>query len=156
MKKINKKLYKESLSKFATGIVVVGINLDGIFLGKTVNSFSAVSLDPPLILFSLDRQASSLNKYKKIKYLSINILSNKQKNISKIFSNKNLKWEKAPFKLSKYKTPIIKNCLSNLECEKIKVLLQGDHFIFICKVLNSSYNKNLKPLLYFNSKYINK
>ena len=65
MKKINKKLYKESLSKFATGIVVVGINLEGKVIGKTVNSFSSVSLNPPLILFSLDKKASSLNQYKK-------------------------------------------------------------------------------------------
>ena len=156
MKKISKKLYKDSLSKFATGIVVVGINLGGRFFGKTVNSFSAVSLSPPLILFSLDKKASSLNKYKKIKYLSINILSNKQKNISKIFSNKNLKWNYASFNKGKYSTPIIDNCLANLECKKLKILSQGDHYIFICKVISATYNKKLKPLLYFNSQYLNK
>ena len=73
MKKINNKLFKKVLGKFATGITVVSINNKGDKIGKTVNSFTALSLSPPLVLFSLDKKSSSLIKYKKSKLFGINI-----------------------------------------------------------------------------------
>ena len=154
MKKINKKLFKKVLSKFSTGITVVGINVKGINFGKTVNSFSTLSISPPLVLFSLDIKASSLNNYKKSKFLSINILGENQIDISNIFAKKYPKWEKVNYNLCEYKTPIIKSCLANLECKKIQLLIKGDHIIFICEVLNASFKNKIKPLVYFDSNYI--
>ena len=154
MKKNNNKIFKKSLSKFTTGVIVVSINCKGIFLGKTINSFASLSLKPPLILFSLDKKSSSLMYYKKARYFSINILSSKQIKLSNYFAKKNPKWPEFPFKVGSYKTPNFSNCLANLECKKTKYLSQGDHVLFIGEVLNLSYNNNLKPLLYFNSKYM--
>ncbi len=154
MNKINIAIFKKVLSKFATGITVVTINYEGKYIGKTVNSFSALSLNPPLVLFSLDNKASSINKFKNSKFLCINILGKKQINISNNFAKKNAIWKNTKFELSEYKTPIIKSSLANLECKKIKLLKEGDHIIFICKVIRASYNDKLKPLLYFNSNYI--
>ena len=84
MKKINSKLFKLAMSKFATGVTIVTLNNKGLFTGKTVNSFASLSLDPSLVLFSLDKNSSSLNNYKKAKYLGINILSYRQKNYLKL------------------------------------------------------------------------
>ena len=154
MKKINKKLFKKVLSKFSTGITVVGINVEGINFGKTVNSFSTLSISPPLVLFSLDIKASSLNKFKKSKFFSINILGKNQTNISKIFTKKYPKWGRVHCDLGKFKTPIINNCLANLECKKTQLLIKGDHIIFICEVLNASFKDKIKPLIYFDSNYI--
>jgi len=154
MKKINKKLFKKVLSKFSTGITVVGINFKGINFGKTVNSFSTLSISPPLVLFSLDLTASFLNNFKKSKFLSINILGENQIDISNIFAKKYPKWEKVNCDLGEYKTPIIKSCLANLECKKIQLLIKGDHIIFICEVLNASFKNKIKPLVYFDSNYI--
>ena len=55
---------------------------------------------------------------------------------------------------SHFKTPIIKNCLANLECKRIQLLMKGDHIIFICEVLNASFSDKIKPLIYFDSNYI--
>jgi len=88
MKKINQKNYKKTLSKFSTGVTIVGINVNNKVIGKTVNSFSSVSLSPPLVSFSLDKKSTEINQYKNSNYLSINILNNNQKNISIIFSKK--------------------------------------------------------------------
>ena len=79
MKKINSKLFKLAMSKFATGVTVISINKNHEFIGKTVNSFAALSLDPPLVLFSLDKKSTSLKKYTNCKNIGINILSKKQK-----------------------------------------------------------------------------
>ena len=154
MEKINKKLFKKTLGKFSTGVTVVGINVGENKFGKTVNSFTTISMSPPLVLFSLDIKASSLNKFKKSDFLSINILGKNQIDISNTFAKKNIKWEKINYVFGKFKTPLIKNCLANLECKKIKLLIMGDHIIFICKVLNASFIDKIKPLIYFNSEYI--
>ena len=55
---------------------------------------------------------------------------------------------------SHFKTPIIKDCLSNLECTVEKLIPMGDHIIFICKVINVLNNNKVKPLIYYNSQYL--
>ena len=101
MKKINLILFKKSLSKFATGVTIITIKKDGVMLGKTVNSFAALSLNPPLVLFSLDKKSSSIEKYLNAKNIGINLLSNKQKDISRYFSLKNSSWNNTEYILTK-------------------------------------------------------
>ena len=88
MKKINKKNFKNALGSFVTGVTVISINSKNKFIGKTVNSFSSLSLDPPLILFSLSDNSSSLLDFFNSRYVGISILANKQKNVSLHFSKK--------------------------------------------------------------------
>ena len=154
MKKINSKLFKILMSKFATGITVVTINKNGEYLGKTVNSFASLSLTPPLVLFSLDNKSSSIKSYKQATNIGINILSNKQKKVSEYFSFKNSKWKNTKNFLSEDKIPMINDCVANISCKKIKIIKQGDHYIFICKINKIFIDNEKKPLIYFNSKYI--
>ena len=154
MKKISNDNFKKTLSKFATGVTVVATSKDSISYGKTINSFSSLSLSPPLVLFSLDLKSSKLNIFKNSKTVSINILSKNQKNISNNFAKKQPEWLGVEYDLLKNGNPIIKNCLSNLDCKIINKIQKGDHLIFICKVINVLVNDNLKPLIYFNSKYL--
>ena len=93
MKKINKDNFKKTLSGFATGITVVATKYNSILYGKTINSFSSLSLSPPLVLFSLDIKSSKLNIFKKCETITINILSHKQKVISNNFAKKNPDWQ---------------------------------------------------------------
>ena len=154
MKKTNIVNFKKTLSKFVTGITIVCVKKDNKLYGKTVNSFNSLSLNPPLVLFSLGNYSSSLNIFTKSKYLSINILSNEQKNISNIFSKKKPDIDNLNFYEVDKKTYFIDKCIANLHCEVIQKIKKGDHIIFINKVLNIKYNDKLKPLSYFNSKYI--
>ena len=153
MKKINKENFKKTLSTFATGITVVTTKKNSILYGKTINSFSSLSLSPPLVLFSLDKKSSKLNIFKNSKEVSINILSQNQKIISNNFAKKNPNWKKIEYDILKNGNPIIKNCVSNLDCKIIDKIKKGDHIIFICKVLGVINNKKLKPLIYYKSKY---
>ena len=57
-------------------------------------------------------------------------------------------------KLLKNGNPVINDCISNLDCKIIEKIKKGDHIIFICKVISVQNNDKLKPLIYFNSKYI--
>ena len=153
MRKINTKLFKEALSKYATGITVVTINKNNKFIGKTVNSFASLSLRPPLVLFSLDYKSSEINQYKKSKYIGINILSNKQKNLSNHFASKQAKWDNIEYFISQNNIPLIKESVVNLDCDNKTMLKAGDHVIFICKINKIIINDNKKSLIYVNSNY---
>ena len=153
MKKINKDNFKKTLSAFATGITVVATKYNSILYGKTINSFSSLSLSPPLVLFSLDNKSSKLNIFKKCNTITINILSKKQQLLSNNFAKKNPDWKNIDYLLLKNGNPIIKNCVSNLDCKIIDKIKKGDHIIFICKVSRVINNDKLKPLIYYSSKY---
>ena len=154
MKKTNSIIFKKALSMFPTGVAVITINHDDNFIGKTVNSFTSLSLKPPLVLFSLDKKSSSLQKYKKSKSIGINILSKKQKAISIYFANKKIKWGNVKFFLTENGTPMILNSSANLNCDILKNFEEGDHVIFICKVKEVKINNSLKPLIYFKKEYL--
>ncbi len=153
MKKVNTKNFKKTLSKFSTGITIVCVKNKNKIYGKTVNSFNSLSLKPPMILFSLGNYSSSIDQFSKTKFLSINILSSKQKKLSDNFASSKPELEKIKFIMGKNKTPIIPNCIANIECKLMDKIKKGDHIIFICKILELQSNDKLKPLVYFNSKY---
>ena len=153
MKKINKENFKKTLSTFATGITVVATRYNSILYGKTINSFSSLSLSPPLVLFSLDTKSSKLNIFKKCQTITINILSKKQQLVSNNFAKKKPDWKDIEYHSLKNGNPIIKNCISNLDCEIIDKIKKGDHIIFICQVSQVINNDKLQPLIYYNSKY---
>ena len=154
MKKINKSNFKKTLGKFATGVTVICTNDNNQIYGITVNSFSSLSLSPPLVLFSLGKNSSSINSFLKSKYLSINILSKEQKKVSNHFAVHNHPDDNIIFFVGKKNTPLINNCIANLECKLIENLKKGDHHIFICELINIKHDDKKRPLLYFNSKYI--
>ena len=153
MKKVNKNNFKKALSAFATGITVVATKYNSILYGKTINSFSSLSLSPPLVLFSLDNKSSKLSIFKNSEKITINILNKKQQLISNNFAQKKPDWKDIEYDLLENGNPIIKNCVSNLDCKIIDKIKKGDHLIFICKVLHVLNNNKLKPLIYYNSKY---
>ena len=154
MKKTNIENFKKTLATFATGITIVATKNNSILYGKTINSFSSLSLSPPLVLFSLDKKSSKLNIFQNSKLVSINILSKNQQIISDNFAKKKPDWSEVEFNILKNGNPIIKNCVSNLDCKIIDKIKKGDHIIFICRVSKVINNNKLKPLIYYNSKYI--
>ena len=153
MNKINNINFKKTLSKFVTGVTVVCVKSKKKIYGKTVNSFNSLSLNPPLILFSLGNYSSSIDIFLKSKHLTVNILSHKQKNISNNFSQKQPIINKDNFINNKKETVYLKDCIANLECKLIDKIKKGDHIILICKVIRLKKNDKLKPLFYYNSKY---
>jgi len=125
------------------------------FFGMTINSFSSVSLDPSLVLFSIDNKSANLALFKKNRYFSLNILSHDQLELSKAFAtpkNSN-KWGVEPYFLGKLGNPIFHNSLGFFECEKQRVIKAGDHHIIIGKVLDFAKLSEQKALVYSRGKY---
>ena len=81
-----KRQLRDALGMFATGVTIITSSTrDGELLGITANSFNAVSLDPPMVLFSLSREAHSLNKFETSDFFAVNILSTRQRSLSRPF-----------------------------------------------------------------------
>jgi flavin reductase (DIM6/NTAB) family NADH-FMN oxidoreductase RutF len=147
--------YRNALGTFATGVTIVTArSRAGEPLGLTANSFNSVSLDPPLVLFSLDRKAYSLRSFEEAGNFAINILRDDQQDISRLFATaKSDRWQGLEFETWESGAPILKHALAVFDCATHAVHDGGDHLIFIGKVLRFGHDPAGKPLLYFRGNY---
>ncbi len=147
--------FRNALGCFATGITVVtSVGLDGELLGFTANSFNSVSLDPPLVLFSLDRGAYSLKAFEAAGVFAINILREDQQAISAAFARALAnKWDGVRTEAWETGSPILLDALANFDCETTSMHDGGDHVIFVGRVLRLRAVADARPLLYFRGAY---
>lgn len=154
MTEIDARELRNCFGKFATGITVItALAPDGTKIGLTVNSFSSLSLDPPMILWSLDRRSNSVDALKAAPYFAVNVLASDQMDLSNNFASpSDEKFVDVELIDSKYDLPLLSDTVAYLECENIKQYEDGDHLIFIGKVVNFKISEK-KPLLYANGQY---
>lgn len=147
-------LFRRTCAQFATGITVV-TTLDSHSHphGITVNSFSSVSLEPPLVLVSIDLRNAILGHFIATSWFAINILAEHQEHLSRRFSSASenrfvdLEWQPGLAG-----TPLLEGVLAQLECSVVKTFEGGDHTILIGEVRRASYREG-KPLIFFDSGY---
>ena len=144
------------MSCFGTGITVVTTRTtERQSVGLTVNSFTSVSLDPPLVSFCLDKKAHLYPVFRKASFFAINILSEHQMAVSQHFANFRL--NPAPPRIwakSRTECPILSQTLGWMVCRKTAAYKGGDHIIFLGEVIQLSKRLNeLNPLLYFQRRY---
>ena len=94
------------------------------FFGMTINSFTSVSLQPPLVSFCIDKKSYNLKLFKKNRYFSLNILSEEQIELANAFAKpkNNKKWQVEPYFFGKKGSPIFQKSLGFFECEKEKII----------------------------------
>jgi flavin reductase (DIM6/NTAB) family NADH-FMN oxidoreductase RutF len=153
---IDQRELRNTLGTFATGITVVTTTAkDGSMIGVTINSFASVSLDPPMVLFSLKTESPLNDIFLNADTFNINILSADQEKASNLFAGptpdkfNHVEWFKG-----ENGSPILKSCIGTLECKRSTSHNGGDHTIFIGEVTHYQYNPAGKPLLYFKGAYI--
>lgn len=146
--------FRHCLGRFATGITIV-TTLDGKKpLGVTINSFTSLSLSPPMVLFCLDKGSSVYEIFRKNNDFAINILSEEQADLSKLYAAPAaVDWKNIDYITDTNNCPLFPDSLAYLECSKETMHDGGDHSIFILKVNNLKELSNDKPLLYFKGKY---
>ena len=147
---MDKKTFKSCMSLFGTGIAVVTTKYKEQSFGITINSFCSVSLDPPMILYCIDKNANRFTQLYNTEKFFINILSSDQKDISIAFSkNDKKKWSTALDNDLK-----IDGSCCVLECETKHRYEGGDHKIIVAKVKSCLLkNESLNPLIYHKSNY---
>jgi len=150
--------FRDCMGKFPTGVTIVTTkNKDGKLIGITVNSFASVSLDPPLVLFSLISEGFRSQFFlEENKSIGINFLSRGQENLSQLFANPGLiEWEKmgVTYDLTDNSVPLLQDCSANLECSVKSIYPGGDHEIIVCKVEKLYYTHESNPLIYYRGNY---
>lgn len=129
--------FRQALSQFATGVTVITTRLaDGSFRGLTASSFNSVSLDPPLVLWSLGAGANSLPVFSGNSHYVINILSAGQQDLALRFSRRTEThpFEGIDYELSRTGLPILTGVAAWFECHNRSRYPEGDHVIFVGEV----------------------
>ncbi len=146
--------FKNAMANYPTGVTVVTtIDENNVPTGLTVNSFASVSVDPLLVLWSIDRHVSTFKAFSKADKFAINILRKDQVDLAYIFSSgeEESRFKNCPWQLSKNNLPIIDNVIASLQCTLYKQVHAGDHLTLIGEVIDIQAN-NEEPLLYHNRK----
>lgn len=146
---------RDAMGCFATGVTIITAHApDGSPVGLTANSFTSVSLDPPLLLVCIANNAGSAATLRDIDGFAVNVLQIGQQPVSNLFAGKSedrfagTKWE-----VGEYGAPILPSSLGIFECKRHALHEAGDHFILLGKVEKASFEPRRDPLLYFRGKY---
>ncbi len=153
---LDPKALRQVFGQFCTGVTVVcAADAQGRRYGITVNSFSSVSLDPPLALFSLMHDADTLKIIEAAGAFSINILAEDQQDISNRLAKKG-----GPEKMEGIAThagvtgaPVLDNVLGHMDCTLYGRYDGGDHVILVGEIKQAAIGEERSPLLYFRSAY---
>ena len=145
---------RSALGRFATGVTVITTRTpEGKLEGLTANSFSAVSLDPPLVLWSLRQNAPSLQSFQSAGYFSISVLAADQTYLSRHFATPaEDKFATVPHGTGLGGCPVLQGALASFECSTEHRVVGGDHIIFIGRVHRATYRDG-EPLIFSAGQY---
>ena len=146
---------RDALGRFATGVCLVTAESDKQqALAMTVNSFSSVSLEPPLVLWCLQDNSDVYDIFAKARYFAINILSVEQQALSNQYAKKGQhELESEHYREGKDGAPIIRDALVTFECELETTYDGGDHLIIVGRVSDLHQSSDGDPLLFFGGGY---
>lgn len=146
-------LYKQAMGNYPTGVTVVtAIDENGEPIGLTVNSFASVSIDPILVLWSIDESVSTYSTFKNIDKFAVNILSSDQKDLAFLFASReqerfiNCEWT-----MSDNGLPMLTGALATLQCKTHNQIEIGDHTTLFGEVIDI-HLEDTDPLLYHKRK----
>lgn len=143
-----------ALGRFATGVTIVScVEEHGAFVGLTANSFNSLSLDPPLVLWSLRDSSLCLPAFISARYFAINVLAEAQVDLSRRFAARvEDKFADGAWSLGAHGAPVLAGCVAVFECETVSHQVAGDHRLFIGRVLALA-ETTLPPLVFQGGHY---
>ena len=148
--------FRDVLGRFATGVAVVTAMSDGEPVGMTCQSFSSVSLSPPLVLFCPARTSRAWPLIQRAGSFCVNLLADGQHELSNVMATKGIDkfadigWEPTP----RTGSPLLKGVLGFVDCTIHAVHEAGDHYVVLGRVQElESYDEVTDPLLYYEGRY---
>lgn len=147
--------FRRTLGSFATGVTVVSaLAADGTPIGMTISSFNSVSLDPPLILWSLALTSPNIEAFRQTRHYAINVLSASQQNLSDRFASKTgNRFAGLHTQPGLDGIPLIEDCCAWFECSHEAQYPGGDHLIFVGRVERFDLGVADTPLLFHGGRY---
>ena len=147
------RLLRSALSAFATGVTVVTTrDEDGTPVGLTANSFNSVSLDPPLVLWSLSRAASCLPVFCRASHWVVHVLSANQQELSRRFASRGERFTGLDHSIGLEGMPLLADCAARFQCRSAFQYAGGDHVILVGQVLQFEHAES-DPLVFHGGRY---
>jgi len=150
--------FRSAMGCFATGVTVITVDYEGHVHGMTANAFTAVSLDPLLVLVCVDHRARTHAHLHSKKRFGVNVLAENQRNISQYYARPGETHQRAEqeagarFDRTAHGTPVLYGALAYLECRLHTAQDAGDHTIFIAEVEDVVVREG-DPLLFYRGNY---
>jgi flavin reductase (DIM6/NTAB) family NADH-FMN oxidoreductase RutF len=145
---------RDALSEFATGVTIITTrDAAARFVGFTANSFNSVSLEPPLVLWSLSRAASSHVAFEQCERYAISVLAANQVQLARRFSRPHAdRFSAVPYTLGWARAPLIEGAIAWLECRHFSWQPIGDHTLFVGEVVRCRRNTG-SPLIFHHGRF---
>lgn len=154
MAELNPRQFRAALGAFPTGVTIVTTrDASGRDIGLTANSFNSVSLDPPLVLWSLSRQSSSMHAFEASDYFAVHILSAQQEHLASRFGQRDInRFAGLTLGRGHGEAPLLEGCTARFECKRAHLYQGGDHVIIVGEVLTFE-RFDRPPLAFHGGKY---
>jgi 3-hydroxy-9,10-secoandrosta-1,3,5(10)-triene-9,17-dione monooxygenase reductase component len=151
---IDQATYRTILGHFATGVTVITALVDNEPVGLAANSFTSVSLDPPLVLFCAGKSSTTWPSIKQAGTFCVNILADDQEDLSRLFASKGAdRFAGIGYKSGATGAPVLNDALAYLDCRIEAEHDAGDHIIVVGRVLDLEVQREGRPLLFFRGGY---
>lgn len=147
--------FRNALGRFTTGVCVITAEQDGKPFGMTVNSFASVSLDPALVLWSIQKDSECAPVFEGVTRYGINILNEDQQDTSNQYAKKGEHdLIEGTFRQGASGAYVLKDAMTSFECEVEQRIDAGDHIVLLSKVLDMTNDPaDRNPLIFFSGKY---
>ena len=147
--------FRATLGMFATGVTIVTARNDsGEPVGLTASSFNSVSLDPPLVLWSLGKAAGSMAVFTQGRHYAINVLAADQQALAERFAARGVdRWAGVEFDEGAGGAPLLRGCVATFECFNRSQYTEGDHVIFVGEVERCTRRPTASPLLFHGGRF---
>lgn len=148
--------FRQALGHFPTGVAIVTTRTpEGRPVGLTINSFSSLSLEPPLIMWSLVNHSPSLSVFENCNYFAINVISQSQTETALGFANSKVedKFALVSHVDGEEGVPLIDDCVATFVCENYRQHEGGDHTLFIGRVVRHSTITEHEPAVFHRGKF---
>ena len=151
---IDSRQFRHALGSFATGVTIITTRSEAEGdIGVTANSFNSVSIDPPLVLWSLSRSSRSIDAFRTASHFAVHILASDQKALSDRFATSGTdKFAALEVGRGAGGTPLLEGCNARFQCRSAYQYEGGDHVIFVGEVLAYEHRSS-PPLLYYAGRY---
>lgn len=147
--------FRSASGQFATGVTIVTArDAQGQLVGLTANSFSSVSLEPPLVLWCLSSRSSALAGFRSATHYAINVLAADQRLLAERFARKGIdRFEGTPWRPGLTGAPLIDGAVAVFECSHHQMTEAGDHIVLIGRVEHVQRRLGARPLLFHGSRF---
>lgn len=147
--------FRRALGQFPTGVTVITtLDAQGEPVGVTASSFNSVSMDPALVLWSIDKGAFSLETFRNAEYFAVNVLSREQVDISNRFASRGEdKFSGIEYSAGAGGAPLLADYAAQFECRSWQVYEGGDHLILVGEVVDYRYRDIHQPLVFSRGSY---